>query len=48
MRPRLSQPAELPVEQLSRFELVINLKAAKALNRTVSPSLLIQATELIE
>jgi ABC-type uncharacterized transport system substrate-binding protein len=42
------RPAELPVEQLSRFELVINLKAAKALNRTVSPSLLIQATELIE
>jgi putative tryptophan/tyrosine transport system substrate-binding protein len=42
------RPAELPVEQLSRFELVINLKAAKALNRTVFPSLLIQATELIE
>ena len=42
------RPAELPVEQLSRFELVINLKAAKALNRTVPPSLLIQATELIE
>ena len=42
------RPAELPVEQLSRFELVINLKAAKALNRTVPPSLLVQATELIE
>ncbi len=42
------RPAELPVEQLSRFELVINLKAARALNRTVPPSLLIQATDLIE
>jgi putative ABC transport system substrate-binding protein len=42
------RPAELPVEQLSRFELVINLKAAKALNRTVPASLLVQATELIE
>jgi len=42
------QPAELPVEQLSRLELVINLKAAKALDRTVPYSLLIQATEIIE
>lgn len=42
------RPAELPVEQLSRLELVINLKAAKALERTVPPSLLVQATELIE
>ncbi len=42
------QPAELPVEQLSSLEFIINLKAAKALNRTVPPSLLIQATELIE
>jgi putative tryptophan/tyrosine transport system substrate-binding protein len=42
------QPAEMPVEQLSRLELVINLKAAKALNRTVPPSLLVQATEVIE
>jgi len=42
------RPAELPVEQLSRLEFVINLKAAKALNRPVPPSLLIQATDLIE
>jgi putative ABC transport system substrate-binding protein len=45
---RGEQPAEIPVEQLSRFELVINLKAAKALNRTFPPSLLVQATEVIE
>jgi putative ABC transport system substrate-binding protein len=45
---RGGQPAEIPVEQLSRLELVINLKAAKALNRTVPPSLLVQATEVIE
>ena len=42
------QPAELPVEQLSRLELVLNLKAAKALDRTVPYSLLIQATEILE
>jgi hypothetical protein len=38
----------LPVEQLNRLELVINPKTAKALNRIVPPSLLIQATELLE
>jgi putative ABC transport system substrate-binding protein len=43
-----ARPAELPVEQLSRLELVINVKAANALNRAVPASLLIQATELIE
>jgi putative ABC transport system substrate-binding protein len=42
------QPAELPVEQLSRLELVINLRAAQALGRIVPHSLLIQATEIIE
>jgi putative ABC transport system substrate-binding protein len=41
-------PRERPVEQLSRLELVINLKAAKALSRSVPSSLLVQATELIE
>jgi putative ABC transport system substrate-binding protein len=42
------RPGELPVEQLSRLELVINIKAANALGRTVPSSLLVQATELIE
>jgi ABC-type uncharacterized transport system substrate-binding protein len=42
------RPADMAVEQLNRIELVINLKAAKALNRSVPSSLLVQATELIE
>ena len=43
-----AKPAELPVEQPSRFELVINLKAAKALGLTVAPSLLLQVSEVIQ
>jgi putative tryptophan/tyrosine transport system substrate-binding protein len=43
-----AKPAELPVDEISRVELVVNLKTAQQLGITIPPSILLRADEVIE